>query len=70
MGFSAKQVQALRRNLNRRQVRTREGNGRELSYIEAGTRSRRLIASLGLTDGIERRSSPKACSPAKIAGPS
>jgi recombination DNA repair RAD52 pathway protein len=34
MGFSAKQVQALRRRLNSRHVRTREANGRELSYIE------------------------------------
>ena len=34
MGFSEKQVQALRRSLNRRHVRTREANGRELSYIE------------------------------------
>src|SRR5215475_5281528 len=34
MGFSAKQIQALRRSLNPRQVRTREANGRELSYIE------------------------------------
>ena len=34
MGFSAKQVQALRRNLNHLHVRTREANGRELSYIE------------------------------------
>ena len=34
MGFSAKQVQALRRSLNTRHVRTREANGRELSYIE------------------------------------
>ena len=34
MGFSAKQVQALRRNLSSRNVRTREANGRELSYIE------------------------------------
>ena len=34
MGFSAKQLQALRRNLNGRQIRTREANGRELSYIE------------------------------------
>ena len=34
MGFSAKQVQALRRNLDGRQIRTREANGRELSYIE------------------------------------
>src|SRR4029077_1578058 len=34
MGFSGKQVQALRRKLDGRQVRTREANGRELSYIE------------------------------------
>ena len=34
MGFSAKQVHALRRGLNHRHVRTREANGRELSYIE------------------------------------
>ena len=34
MGFSAKQVQALRRNLDHRHVRTREANGRELSYLE------------------------------------
>src|SRR5262245_32789803 len=34
MGFSAKQVQALRRSLDTRRIRTREANGRELSYIE------------------------------------
>jgi hypothetical protein len=34
MAFSAKQMQALRRNLDNRQVRTREASGRELSYIE------------------------------------
>ena len=34
MGFSAKQVQALRRNLDHRHVRTREANGRELYYIK------------------------------------
>jgi DNA recombination protein Rad52 len=34
MGFSAKQVKALRRNLDQRYVRTREAHGRELSYIE------------------------------------
>ena len=34
MGFSAKQLQALRRPLDGRQIRTREANGRELSYIE------------------------------------
>lgn len=34
MGFSAKQMQALRRDIDNRCVRTREANGRELSYIE------------------------------------
>src|SRR5512143_1376648 len=34
MGFSARQLKALRRNLDGRQVRTREAHGRELSYIE------------------------------------
>jgi DNA recombination protein Rad52 len=34
MGFSAKQLRALRRNLDHRCVRTREANGRTLSYIE------------------------------------
>src|SRR6476660_7986291 len=34
MGFSAKQLQALRRNLDGRHIRTREAHGRQLSYIE------------------------------------
>jgi DNA recombination protein Rad52 len=34
MGFSAKQLHALRRHVDERWVRTREINGRELSYIE------------------------------------
>jgi hypothetical protein len=34
MGFSAKQVQALRRHPNDRNIRTREAHGRELSYLE------------------------------------
>jgi DNA recombination protein Rad52 len=34
MGFSVKQLQALRRGLNSRHVRTREANGRQLTYIE------------------------------------
>jgi len=34
MGFSTKQIKALRRNLDHRYVRTREINGRALSYIE------------------------------------
>jgi hypothetical protein len=34
MGFSAKQLQALRRQPNRSRIRTREAHGRELSYLE------------------------------------
>jgi Rad52/22 family double-strand break repair protein len=34
MGFSAKQVQALRRHPNSRYIRTREAHGRELTYLE------------------------------------
>ena len=34
MGFSARQLIALRRDLDHRHVRTREANGRELSYLE------------------------------------
>jgi Rad52/22 family double-strand break repair protein len=34
MGFSTKQVQALKRNLGRQHVRVRQANGRNLSYIE------------------------------------
>jgi hypothetical protein len=34
MGFSAKQLQALRRPPSRSHIRTRQANGRELSYLE------------------------------------
>jgi hypothetical protein len=34
MAFSAKQLQALRRQPNRSRIRTREAHGRELSYLE------------------------------------
>jgi recombination DNA repair RAD52 pathway protein len=34
MGFTARQTLALRRNLDSRSIRTRESNGRQLSYIE------------------------------------
>jgi Rad52/22 family double-strand break repair protein len=34
MGFSSKQVAALRRNVDQRHIRTRQSNGRELSYLE------------------------------------
>ena len=70
MGFSAKQVQALRRNLDGRHVRTREANGREPRTSRAGTRSRKPTGSLGLMAGTEKLLNPNACWPAKIAGPS
>jgi len=34
MGFSAKQLQALRRQPNRSHIRTREAHGRQLTYLE------------------------------------
>jgi hypothetical protein len=34
MGFSARQVQALRRSPDHRHIRSREANGRQLSYLE------------------------------------
>jgi Rad52/22 family double-strand break repair protein len=34
MGFSGKQVAALRRNVEERHIRTRPSNGRDLSYLE------------------------------------
>src|SRR5208283_1627108 len=34
MGFSVKQLQALRRQPNRSHIRTREAHGRELTYLE------------------------------------
>ncbi len=34
MGFSTKQVRALRRSPDHRRIRTREANGRQLSYLE------------------------------------
>jgi hypothetical protein len=36
MSFSAKQVQALRRSPDHRHIRTREANGRQLSYLQGG----------------------------------
>ena len=34
MAFSAQQVHALGRNPNHRHIRTREANGRKLTYLE------------------------------------
>ena len=49
MGFSAKQVQALRRNLDHRYVRTRESNGRALPLY------RRLVCDLGSQSDLRLR---------------
>ena len=40
MGFSTKQIRALKRELDDRKIRTRQINGRELSYIEGWHRVR------------------------------
>ena len=70
MGFSAKQLQALRRPLDGQAIRTRESHGRELSYIEGWYAFRKPIGSLDSMPGAERRSKPAAYSPVKIAAPS
>jgi len=60
MGFSAKQTKALKRNLDRRHIRTREANGRELSYIEgwyAVTEANRIFGF----DGWNRETLESRC---------
>ena len=60
MGFSARQVQALRRDLDHRHVRTREAHGRELSYIEgwyAVTEANRIFGF----DGWDRETVESRC---------
>lgn len=60
MGFSAKQVQALRRKLDHRHVRTREAHGRELYYIEgwyAVTEANRIFGF----DGWNRETIESRC---------
>jgi hypothetical protein len=60
MGFSAKQLQALRKPLDARFVRTRESNGRELSYIEgwyAVTEANRIFGF----DGWSRETIESRC---------
>ena len=60
MGFSAKQTKALKRDLDRRHIRTREANGRELSYIEgwyAVTEANRIFGF----DGWNRETLESRC---------
>jgi hypothetical protein len=64
MGFSAKQVQALRRNPNQRHIRTREANGRELTYLEgwyAITEANRIFGF----DGWNRETLESRCALAR-----
>ena len=60
MGFSAKQVQALKRNPDHRHIRTRESNGRELTYLQgwyAITEANRIFGFDGWSrETIESRS--------------
>jgi recombination DNA repair RAD52 pathway protein len=60
MGFSAKQVQALKRNLDHRRIRRRQANGRELLYIEgwyAVTEANRIFGF----DGWNRETIESRC---------
>ena len=60
MGFSAKQVQALRRKLDHRHVRTREAHGRELYYIEGWYSVTEANRIFGL-DGWNRETIESRC---------
>ena len=54
MGFSDKQLKALRRNLDHRRVRTRSPMAASFPISKAGTRSRKPIGSLALMPGAGR----------------
>ncbi len=60
MGFSAKQSQALRRELSPRHVRHRVSNGRELSYIEGWHAIAEANRIFGL-DGWDRETLDSRC---------
>jgi len=60
MGFSAKQVQALRRNLDHRNVRTREAHGRALYYIEGWLAVSEANRIFGF-DGWNRETAESKC---------
>jgi hypothetical protein len=60
MGFSAKQLHALRRDVKREHIRSRVSNGRELSYIEGGhaiTEANRIFGF----DGWDRETIESRC---------
>lgn len=60
MGFSDKQLRALKRNVDHRYVRTRESNGRELSYIEGWYAISQANQIFGL-DGWSRETVEARC---------
>lgn len=60
MGFSAKQVQLLRRDVNPRHIRSRIGNGRELSYIEGAHAISEANRIFGF-DGWDRETVESRC---------
>lgn len=60
MGFSSKQVQALKRNVNQQYIRTRLGNGRELSYIEGAHAISEANRIFGF-DGWDRETVESRC---------
>ena len=67
MGFSVKQVRALKRNPDRRYIRTREANGRELTYLEgwyAITEANRIFGF----DGWSRETLESKCILAREKG--
>jgi hypothetical protein len=60
MGFSTKQLHALRRDVKREHIRSRVSNGRELSYIEGGhaiTEANRIFGF----DGWDRETVESRC---------
>ena len=61
MGFSDKQLKALRRNLDHRRVRTRFANGRELSYIEGWYAISQANRYSALMPGAGRQLNPAVC---------
>ena len=67
MGFSVKQVKALRRGPDHRHIRTREANGRELTYLEgwyAITEANRIFGF----DGWSRETIESRCVLAREKG--
>jgi recombination DNA repair RAD52 pathway protein len=61
MGFSVKQKQALRSGLDPRHIRTREANGRELSYIEGWYAISQANRIFGFDGWNRETGKPAAC---------